>query len=144
MTPTVAIMRSVRRHSRCERFMKSNCLEFNRSLIQCEQSIATVSPSLARLNILSHPMQDQNSMNFRLSIALALLGLLPCAAAQAAAPGALLLNEANTVSGGVYLEKGKSDPALGRLEGNGQNWINFIVAGNDPSKHTVDLRGWEM
>jgi len=83
-------------------------------------------------------------MKFRLPIAWALFALLPSAAAQAAAPGTLLLNEANTVSGSVYLEKGKSDPALGRLQGNGQNWINFIVAGNDPSKHTVDLRGWEM
>lgn len=64
--------------------------------------------------------------------------------ARAAAPGSLLLNEANTVSGGKYLESGKSDPTLGRLEGNGQNWMNFVVAGNDAGKHTLDLRGWEV
>jgi hypothetical protein len=83
-------------------------------------------------------------MTFRLPIALALIALSSHTVVYAAAPGSLLLNEANTVSGGAYLEKGKADPALGRLEGNGQNWINFVVAGNDPSKHTLDLRGGEM
>ena len=64
--------------------------------------------------------------------------------AQAASPGSLLLNAANTISGGQYLEKGKSDATLGRVQGNGQNWLTFIVAGNDTGSRTLDLRGWEM
>ena len=84
-------------------------------------------------------------MKLRRMIAWSLLGLLPHAAAQAAAPNSLILNEANAVSGdSKYLGGGKSDPALGRLEGNGQNWLEFIVAGADAGKHTLDLRGFTI
>ena len=75
------------------------------------------------------------------SIALACSGVR----VKAAGPNALILNEANAVSGdSKYLGGGKSDPTLGRLEGNGQNWLEFIVAGADAGKHTLDLRGFTI
>ncbi|MBI2823904.1 MAG: hypothetical protein HYX69_04330 [Planctomycetia bacterium] len=74
----------------------------------------------------------------------ALLGLLVPVMAQAAAPNTLIVNETNNVSGGKYLGGAKSDATLGRLEGNGQNWMELLVVNNDPSKHTTDLRGYTI
>lgn len=72
-----------------------------------------------------------------------LLGTLIPAVAQAV-PQTLIMNEANAVSGGDYLGGGRSDPALGRVQGNGQNWFEFLVAGADAGKNTLDLRGYKV
>jgi hypothetical protein len=64
--------------------------------------------------------------------------------ANGAGQNALILNEANAVSGSKYLENGKFDPNLGRLQGNGQNWLEFLVVDADPGKNTLDLRGWSL
>jgi hypothetical protein len=57
----------------------------------------------------------------------------------------LFLNEANTVSGGTFLESGGDTGMIGgRYEGNGQNWLTLVVNWPNPSNHsinTVDLRG---
>lgn len=74
--------------------------------------------------------------------------------ARAAAPNSFILNEANTVSGSQFLDKGRGDLAFGsannpagRVEGNGQNWIEFLVVQGDALPggglaRTLDLRGW--
>jgi prepilin-type N-terminal cleavage/methylation domain-containing protein/prepilin-type processing-associated H-X9-DG protein len=54
------------------------------------------------------------------------------------------MNEVNMVSGDDFLEKEKLDNALGRIEGNGQNWWEFLVIAGDPGKNTIDLRGWKV
>ncbi len=72
--------------------------------------------------------------------------------ALGAVSNSLVLNEANTVSGDVYLDKGRGDPAfggLGRVQGNGQNWLEFLAVQGDPAsggsyKNTLDLRGWTI
>jgi hypothetical protein len=68
---------------------------------------------------------------------------------RAAAPNSFILNEANTVSGDSFLEDDKSDASFGRLQGNGQNWLEFLVVQGDQRsgggfKDTVDLRGWQL
>ncbi|HYO26010.1 MAG TPA: dockerin type I repeat-containing protein [Lacipirellulaceae bacterium] len=73
-------------------------------------------------------------------------------AAQAAVPNSLLLNEANTISGDKFLDeqnRNRSDPTLGRIEGNGQNWLEFLVVQGDELgagafANTLDLRGWKI
>ena len=77
---------------------------------------------------------------FTLSVSIA----LGQSAIFAAVPNALIMNEANSVSGGKYLGGGRYDPVLGRVQGNGQNWFEFVVAGNDPGKKTLDVRGWKL
>lgn len=67
----------------------------------------------------------------------------------AAVPNSLLLNEANCVSGGDFLQNGNTDTSLGRLQGNGQNWFEFVVAqgddlGGGSFSNTLDLRGWKV
>ena len=57
---------------------------------------------------------------------------------------ALILNQANAVSGGKYLKPDETDASLGRLEGNGQNWLQFLVAKTDAGKNTLDLQGYEI
>ncbi|HEX3599661.1 MAG TPA: dockerin type I repeat-containing protein [Lacipirellulaceae bacterium] len=63
-------------------------------------------------------------------------------------PNSLVLNEVNTVSGGNFLDKGRGDMTFGRVEGNGQNWLEFLVVQGDQTasgyKHTLDLRGWTI
>ena len=69
--------------------------------------------------------------------------------ALGAVPNSFVLNEANNVSGADFLDKGRADPAFGRVEGNGQNWLEFLVVQGDPAsgggyKNTLDLRGWTI
>jgi hypothetical protein len=66
-----------------------------------------------------------------------------------AVPNSLILNEANTVSGTNFLGGGNVDTSFGRLQGNGQNWLEFLVVQGDPKpgggfQNTLDLRGWKM
>lgn len=66
-----------------------------------------------------------------------------------AVANSLILNEANTVSGGKFLDNGNKDTAFGRVEGNGQNWLEFLVVQGDEVtgggfKNTLDLRGWTL
>jgi len=77
---------------------------------------------------------------------LLLVGMLIAlaSAARVSAQSPLILNEANAVTGESYLGGAKSDTTLGRLQGNGQNWLEFLVVGNDPGKNTLDLRGWKL
>ena len=64
--------------------------------------------------------------------------------AFSAVPNALVMNEVNMVSGNNFIEKGKVDTALGRIQGNGQNWWEFLVVAGDTGKNTLDLRGWTI
>ncbi len=57
---------------------------------------------------------------------------------------ALILNQANAVSGGQYLKPNETDSSLGRVEGNGQNWLQFLVTKTDAGKNTLDLQGYEI
>jgi Dockerin type I domain len=57
---------------------------------------------------------------------------------------ALIMNQYNAVSGSVYLKNGKSDGELGRVEGNGQNWLQFLTTKADPGKNTLDLQGYQI
>ena len=70
-----------------------------------------------------------------------------------AVQNSLILNEANTVSGTKYLDPANTptrmDTALGRVQGNGQNWLEFLVVqgddlGGGAFKNTLDLRGWKL
>ncbi len=83
---------------------------------------------------------------------IAAIGIAEQKLAEGAVPNSLVLNEVNTVSGGQYLDKGRGDPAfggLGRVQGNGQNWLEFLAVQGDPAsgggyKNTLDLRGWTI
>jgi hypothetical protein len=71
------------------------------------------------------------------------------ARAEGAVRNSLMLNEANAVTGSKFLESNKFDTTLGRLQGNGQNWLEFIVVqgddrGDGTFAHTLDLRGWQL
>src|SRR5262245_61766259 len=85
------------------------------------------------------------------------LTLLDCVfasgVARGAVPNSIILNEANTISGDKYLDPTKSptrsDPTYGRVQGNGQNWLEFLVVqgddlGGSQFKNTLDLRGWKL
>ncbi len=50
----------------------------------------------------------------------------------------------NNTGGGTYLDKGKTDAQLGRVEGNGQNWLQFLTTKTDPGKNTLNLQGYEI
>ena len=68
---------------------------------------------------------------------------------MAAVPNSFMLNEANSVTGAKFLESNKFDTALGRLQGNGQNWLEFITVqgdelGGGAFANTLDLRGWTI
>jgi len=84
------------------------------------------------------------------ALASTLLTLLTPGIAGAAVANSLILNEANTVSGGKFLEDAiHTDSVLGRLEGNGQNWMEFaVVQGDDLGggsyADTLDMRGWTL
>ncbi len=63
----------------------------------------------------------------------------------------IILNEYNGVSSTGFLGGSTSttpnedrDFNLGRIEGNGGEWVEFIVVGNGSSDNTVDLRGWTL
>jgi hypothetical protein len=88
-----------------------------------------------------------------MSLSLVFAGLLTPVVTLAAVSDSLILNEANTVSGDKYLDPTKSpgrmDPTFGRVQGNGQNWLEFMVAQGDDLgggvfKNTLDLRGWKL
>lgn len=91
----------------------------------------------------------------RYALPLALVALA-APAAYAAAPNSFVLNEANTISGGRFIDKGRGDPffsspatSTGRLEGHGQNWFEFLVVQGDEMpggsfKNALDLRGWTL
>ena len=51
----------------------------------------------------------------------------------------ILLNEYNAVGGSKFLKDDKSDSTLGRIEGNGGNWIEFVVT----TDH-ADIRGLQL
>lgn len=81
------------------------------------------------------------------------MGVVTPAHTRAAVPDSLILNEANTISGDNYLDATKnptrSDPTFGRVQGNGQNWLEFMVVQGDDRgggqfKNTLDLRGWKL
>ncbi|MES1213335.1 MAG: hypothetical protein ABUL64_02000, partial [Singulisphaera sp.] len=84
----------------------------------------------------------------RTRYAIALLAILLVSSTQDALAAdytnALILNQANAVSGGKYLSPGKTDDVFGRIEGNGQNWLQFLVAKTDAGKNTLDLRGYQI
>lgn len=84
-----------------------------------------------------------------------LLAISSGQAVSAAAPNSLILNEANSVSGGAFIDKGRGDTfdgrleGLGRIEGHGQNWFEFLVVRGDERldgsfSKTLDLRGWTL
>ena len=62
----------------------------------------------------------------------------------------LVLNEFNGVSGTKFLANGSAaDSGFGTVQGNGQNWLEFLVVQGDPKagggyKNTLDLRGWTI
>ncbi|NBT24601.1 hypothetical protein EBT11_08180, partial [bacterium] len=56
----------------------------------------------------------------------------------------VVLNEYNAVSGGKFLDKGGADARLGRIDGNGGNWIELVVRGDGTLGSTVDMRGWKI
>ena len=79
--------------------------------------------------------------------------LLAPATAHAAVANSLILNEANTITGDKYLDATKNptrvDAALGRVQGNGQNWMEFMVVqgdelGGGAFANTLDIRGWKI
>ena len=49
------------------------------------------------------------------------------------------MNEYNAVSSRNFLKDDKSDTRLGRIEGNGGNWLEFVVV-----EDHLDIRGWEL
>ena len=74
--------------------------------------------------------------------AAALTLLAVSAAPLCAAPKDLLINEYNSVSGSDYLggvNANKVDSVFGRLQGNGQNWLEFVVV-----QDHLDLRGYKV
>ena len=79
----------------------------------------------------------------RLAGAMALAAIVSAQAGRlGAAVNDLVINEYNSVSGSNYLggiNSDKTDSVFGRLEGNGQNWMEFLVV-----KDHLDLRGYKM
>jgi len=56
-----------------------------------------------------------------------------------AGPVTLALNEFNAVSGGNFLGNGGSDATLGRIAGNGGDWLELVVI-----EDGLDMRGWTV
>lgn len=52
----------------------------------------------------------------------------------------VILNEWNAVAGSGFLDDGAADTRLGRIEGNGGDWFELVVA----DANGVDLRGWTL
>lgn len=100
------------------------------------------------------------------SLLLAVCGLVAAAVRSDAAGSKFILNEANSISGGQFIDKGRgdsyfalltqgqvdpNDQGYGRLEGHGQNWFEFLVVEGDDLplpgggfSNTLDLRGWSV
>ena len=83
-------------------------------------------------------------MSRKLVFALSLSIAWGASAVFAAAPNAVIMNEANAVSGGDYLGGGRFDPVLGRVQGNGQNWFELLIGRSDAGKKSLDMRGWKI
>jgi hypothetical protein len=95
-------------------------------------------------------------MSNRWPIVLLVGACLASRAATAAVPNSLVLNEINTVSNLAFLDqdrpggaRNRADLTLGRLQGNGQNWLEFLVVqgddlGGGAFANTLDLRGWKI
>lgn len=73
--------------------------------------------------------------------------------ATAAVPNSLVLNEANTVGSSRFLDedrgRNRADVTLGRIQGNGQNWMELLVVQGDELpgggyRNTLDVRGWKI
>jgi len=77
-------------------------------------------------------------------VSVAVLGASFSSAAVADTTNALIMNQFNAVSGGSYLDSGKFDTQLGRVEGNGQNWLQLLTTKADPGKNTLNLQGYEI
>ena len=79
----------------------------------------------------------------RIAGAMALAAIVSAQAGRlGAAVNDLVINEYNSVSGSNYLggiNSDKVDNVFGRLEGNGQNWMEFLVV-----KDHLDLRGYKF
>ena len=67
-------------------------------------------------------------------LVIGLTGWFSSVPAFSAGPNSLMMNEVNMVSGNNFLEKNKVDTALGRVQGNGQNWWEFLVVAGDTGK----------
>lgn len=95
-------------------------------------------------------------MSSRWPILLLLGACLATRMTRAAVPNSLVLNEINTVSNLAFLDqdrpggaRNRADLTLGRLQGNGQNWFEFLVVqgdelGGGAFANTLDLRGWKI
>lgn len=82
-------------------------------------------------------------------LALIVVACLAGGPAIAATHNALMLNLVNTVSSDGFLDKGRADPVMQRVEGNGQNWVELMVVqgddlGGGQFGNTLDLRGWKF
>lgn len=87
---------------------------------------------------------------------LALAATIVFTSTTARAASRLILNEANSISGDSFIDKGRGDSffqsatgGFGRLEGHGQNWFEFLVVDGDElpgggHSNTLDLRGWTV
>jgi hypothetical protein len=77
----------------------------------------------------------------RTALGFAVLALVVGSADLAVAgnPGDLVLNEFNACSDVSFLRDEGSDPFLGRVQGNGGNWVELVVI----SDH-LDIRGWTL
>lgn len=65
--------------------------------------------------------------------------LIVLAATTAHGEAMLILNEFNAVDGDEFLKNDKSDTFFGRVQGNGDNWIELVVTGDH-----ADIRGWQL
>ncbi|WP_442483112.1 dockerin type I repeat-containing protein [Aeoliella sp. SH292] len=93
---------------------------------------------------------------YLLLLAFACLLSNSAAETMAAAPNAFILNEANAISGERFIDKGRGDPyfsspasSVGRVQGHGQNWFEFLVVQGDELpgggfSKGLDLRGWTL
>jgi hypothetical protein len=73
------------------------------------------------------------------------LGIIVCSvglifSAPSARAADVILNEYNAVSGGNQLDDGEgADTFFGKINGNGGNWFELLVVGDQ-----VDMRGWQL
>ena len=101
-------------------------------------------------------MNTQRFSALKIAAAAAILAVRFSPAASAAVAGSLVFNEGNTVSGSKFLDqdraagpRNRADLTLGRLQGNGQNWLELLIAqgddlGGGQFANTLDVRGWKL
>src|SRR5690349_2465224 len=60
--------------------------------------------------------------------------------------GDLIINEYNAVAPNKTLEGGEHDPAFGGtpVVGNGGNWVELVVVGDNTDGNGLDIRGWTL